>query len=244
MPLTLYWRVDGTALDAVHDYSVGDTTATANQNPSIGPAGAIIGSNGATFGDGLGDRYVLDNGATPFTTTPGVGAMGCWLRLGATPPTNGAGFLEIKNSTEDNDHVRMYLSGTDEINVNLRAVGAGQVDLTTTAADLVALIPYFALFRWNEPANYRRLEVYNANLTLRTAVENAATNYAAPLSALNRAWIGNSAGNAALYSVDNVFIADDHEEPIQSFANIISYLQYGMLLPEPQMSLYNRLRSC
>src|SRR5688500_7419965 len=108
MALNFFWRCEGTTLDGTHDFSAGDTTATATNTPAISATAAKIGSNGALFDSGS-DRYAFTPTSIISTT---AGAVGFWLQFPTAFPASGGAYVFYSQGTNSNDYIRIEtLSG-------------------------------------------------------------------------------------------------------------------------------------
>ena len=224
--VNFFWRAEGATLDNTHDYSVGDTTATLGSTAAINTDAAYIGTNGLDIPSSSDNaQFTVSNGDIINTIT---GSFGFWFRM--VTFTTASMFAAVENAQQANN-ITIARSGTDdatgrEILFRIRRSGGANVTLTTTDADLALNTWYFVLARFDEPNNDRRLEIYNTDGSLRTAVEDLATNFD-QLSALDTLYIGEIGGGATDVHIDNIFIADDYNEPLEDNMNITSWTEYG-----------------
>lgn len=222
MALSFFWRAEGLTLDATHDFTAGDNTGTVNSGALINTDAAFIGTNGLdlpTTAD-----FVFFTVSSGDLIDASEGAIGLWFRI----VTFGAGrSLFVANNTgAPNNHIRLYMTGTDELELKIRLVAGADVTLTTTAADLATATWYFVIARWNAVTEDRRIEVYNDDMSLRHAVEDLTTAFDAPTGIDVLSW-GDNLGIAGDHHQDNMFIADTYAEPLEDFSEITSFTQYG-----------------
>ena len=175
--VNFFWRAEGTTLDNTHDYSVGDQTATLNSAAAINTDAMHIGTNGLDIPSASDNaQFTVSNGDIINSAT---GSFGFWFRM--VTFTTASMFATAENAQQANN-ITIARSGTDdatgrEILFRVRRSGGANVTLTTTDADLALNTWYFLVARYDEPNNDRRLEIYNSDGSLRTAVEDLATNF-------------------------------------------------------------------
>lgn len=227
MALKFFWRCEGTTLDGTHDYSIGDTTATANGTPTISATAARIGSNGVLID--ASEWYEFDTPDTIVNRLTGSAAF--WFQCPTAFPSSGQviGFYSRGATFENSISVRM--SGTDELNLRIDSTtGPVEQSLLTTAANIAVGNWYFVVVRWDQPNNDRCIEVYDTSGTLIQKVEDTSTAYTAPTE-LNDSGgglrYGNVSGSTNTLYIDNVFVADSYAEPLQDYLTITSYVGYG-----------------
>lgn len=228
MAITFFWRCEGTTLDGTHDFSAGDTTATAANSVSITSGAARVGTNGVHV-SGLADRYEFDCASIG---TPSVGSFACSLKV----TTWGDGSMIIGMEGSNNkDHVQLFMSGTDELRLNIRRNGGTSADLTTTAADIATGTWYGIVCRWDQAANDRRIEVYNASNSLIHSVEDLSTSYDQPTDFTNTAGfkVGDIGGGNGVFDIDNVFWSQVYSETLENNLTISSYTEYGGAALDP-----------
>lgn len=222
--VNFFWRAEGTTLDPTHDFSVGDTTATLNSTAAINTDAARIGTNGLDI-PSSSDHYsfVISSGDLMH---PGTASIALWFRI----VTFGGSFFSSTLTSNPSTNITAFLSGTDdatgrEVTLRNRLAGNLNVTLSTTAADLALNTWYFLVARYDEPNNDRRIEIYNSDGSLRTAVEDLTTDFAQATGIDNLA-VGEATGATADLHLDNIFIADDYNEPLQNKMNITSWTEY------------------
>jgi hypothetical protein len=235
MALLFFWRCEGTTLDGTHDYSAGDTTATLN-------SGALINTDAARFGtNGLDIPTASDtarfNAASIINGAEGSVA----LSVRFTTFASGRSLL-MAFGTNVLDQIRIETTGTDdatgrELRVRHRttAGGAENVVIATTAADLELNVWYGVVARWDTTADSLKLEIYNSDGSLRTEVSSSSA-ITAQTDIVNLWWGEDGAGAIDMH-MDNLFIADTYEEPLEDFLDITSYTEYGAAGGDPEGSL-------
>lgn len=230
MSLTFYWRCEGTTLDETHDFSAGDATAGDLGFPaSIDNAAAIVGSNGILC-DGQFDTFIFDS--TDLFPDPSRGAIGFWVRWPTTvAPSNAARPFVARGPDSANDtiYVRTLSTGL-RLFISSAANGSVTLDVSET---LSAGEAYFVVARWDAAETYRELTIYDDELNVvGTAVDDStdfSDNVPASLEHSTGLRLGDSEGFSQTYPmhIDNVFIADAYDEPIEENALITSFTEYG-----------------
>lgn len=223
-----YWRCEGTTLDGTHDFTAGDSTAVLNSTAAINADGALVGTNGldcpssndyAQFVVSAGDIIGSSEGSLAFK-----------FRIVAHAPAQT--LFRAYNSASINSHIKVASIGTDdatgrEIEFRIRRTGGANVAISTTAADLALNTEYAALARWHETNGDMRLEIYNADGSLRTSVENLASGFQSPTS-IDTLLFGVSEGvGSPDYHLDNLMISSTYGEPLEDNLDIDSYTNYG-----------------
>lgn len=227
MPLKFFWRCEGTTLDATHDFTAGDTTAALNSAAAINTDAAKIGTNGLDIPSSADSAQFAVSAADLIDMNEF--AIGFWLRL--VDFTDGANVVKIDNSASSNMHFRVNQTGADtatgrELDFRLRFTGGSNIGFATASADLQLNEWVFVVFRCDAALNDRRFEIYNNDLTLRTANDDLTTDWDVA-TGINQLKIGDIGGTTTDYHIDNFFIADAYDEPLQDNANITSFTEYG-----------------
>lgn len=223
MALTFFWRCEGTTLDATHDLSAGDSSATAQGAVSISSSSPLVGSNSIVVG-GAGQHYRFNSGGM---LDPANGSMSGVFEI--TTFGNNATLVAIFGA-DANNFIQVNMVGTDELALRIgTATGPVSAAITTTDANLVTGQRYAYVARWHDATNYRRLEVYDTDGVLLDAVEDTATNWVAPteLNGSDRGRLGEATGNAGAFKLDNVACANTFDEPLEDNLFITSYTQYN-----------------
>ena len=244
MALRFFWRCEGTTLDGTHDYSASDTTATANGSVSIDAAAARVGSNGILVAAG-GQHYRFDNTTIGNDLTT-EGSMAFSFRVTANPA--GLSDFGVKlRGAGSNDYfqtriVNSYTGNAGQIRFVTKSsdTGGTEVSLTPSSAGnaLEDAVWYGVVVRWDQVASLRRLEIYDVDGVLIEAVDNT-SGFVAPISFTSTTGIriGEDSGFAVTAHIDNVFIADAYDEPLEDFLDITSYTEYGAAGGDPEGSL-------
>lgn len=229
--IKFFWRCEGTTLDATHDKTAGDSTATMNSLAAIAAGAAKIGSNGLDVPSSNDHaKFAVSSGDL---ISSSLGSFGFWFRI-ATFGADASLFKAI-NTAASTNRIMIVMIGTNtangrELRFNINLAGGINVNLDTTAADLDLNTWYFVVARYDEPNSDRRLEVYNEDGSLRTSVENLTTNFDVP-SGINEIDIGEAEANACSVDLDNIFIADVYGEALQDKMNITSFTEYDGAAP-------------
>lgn len=232
MAVTFFWRCETETLDATHDFSAGDTTAAANATPSISATAALVGSNGALF-DSVGDQYRF---LPTSLISPTVGSAALLFHFPTALAANIHGFFFSRGIASSNDNLRIEITATDELALVIRNATAGSVSLPTTGVNLQTATTYGVVIRWDQPNNKRRIEVYDATGTLIQAVEDLVTAFTAPAALDETVRFGDFGGMLGTCYVDNVFLADTYDEPLEDNLFITSWTEYGGVA-DPEGSL-------
>jgi len=243
MALTLFWRCEGTTLDGTHDYSAGDTTATASGGTpaSISATAVKIGTNGILC-SGTNSNMALDSASIAATAE---GAFAAWVWV--TTWVAGSSVINV-NGSNGNNRIRVVTIGTSGSgNFELRCKQAGQTErqIATTAGNLATGNWYFIVATWKSATTSATLDVYDSSGTIISgcAVSGtyASTNVPAELTTCK--WGDEGAANASSY-IDNIFwgsvIAD--AATFLTKRDITSYTEYagGSILPHA-MAHYRRM---
>lgn len=234
MALTFFWRCEGETLDATHDFTAGDNSATVQNSVSISNTAAIVGSNGILIG--AGNSHYRFDGASIVSGLRAEGAYGFWFRL--TSHT-GTPALTIIRGVSANDFYTVLTSGnwtagTGNITFQRRSsdTGGAQVSITTDSGNLAINQTYFVVVRWDQPNSLSTVEIYNSSLTLiDSATNNSAFVQPLDLNTTAGIRIGEASGTAITGWIDNFFIADSYDEPIVQNALITSYTDYDTSVP-------------
>lgn len=224
MALTFFWRAENsTTLDGTHDYSAGDTTATANNAIEFSSAQAAVGTYSILANQGV--EYYWFDSASIFSVSQG--SAGFWFRI--TSFTAGATLMDFYDASEVGSSIYVETTGTDELRMRISRVGQGVTDIATTTANIAVDTWYFCVIRWHESNQDGRIEVYNSSMALLDSNENlSVTSTHFPLNAnVDRFLLGDINNNNPNAYIDNIFVADTYSEPLEDNATITSYTQYG-----------------
>lgn len=227
---TFFWRAEGTALDGTHDFSAGDTSASAVNSVAIDAAAARVGSNGIVF-NAANERYVFDV-ASLLASPPTTGAIGYWIQWPTALAAGGAFHgAFIRDATNGGDFIVVSRLGADELRFTLDHTTNAAANLDTTAANLASGNWYFVLVRWNSSINYREIAVYDNSMALIQSVVDSSTDFStsvpSQLTGSGGVRFGDSGGTATEAWMDNIFLAITYNEPIEDNALITSYTGYG-----------------
>lgn len=222
MALTFYWRCEGTTLDGTHDYSVGDTTATLVGGAAINSTAGLFGTNGLecpTNGD-----YAEFSISSHDLLRPAEGSIALGFRI----VTWLAGCTLFRTQgTAANDHIRIEMSGTDEIAVFCRNSGTGTTTITSTDWNLSTSTTYFIIVRWHDTNNVFRAECYNSDGSARGTPVEFTSAFSTPVDLTVIRWGENVAFGTVNFHLDNLFCADTYAETLENNLTITSYTQYG-----------------
>lgn len=224
--VNFFWRAEDVTLDGTHDFSVGDTTATLISTADTVPGAAHIGTNGLDIPSSNDSaQFAISSGDL---ISPGTGAIAFWFRM---VTFTGASMFNANINATPNTNITILQNGTDdatgrEILLRNRLNGVSNVTLFTTDADLALNTWYFVVARYDEPNNDRRIEIYNEDGSLRgTPAEDLNTNFD-QATGMDTLRIGEVGGSSIDVHLDNIFIADDYNEPLEDKMNITSWTEY------------------
>lgn len=235
MALTFFWRCEGTTLDGTHDYSAGDTTATATGAVTIDAAGAKLGSNGIVTVNAT-DYYTFDSASIADIDQ---GAIGFWIQWKTAKPAAGlvTGF-SIRDAATGFQALQLQTSGTDELRFQIRNSG-GTLNLITGAANLAIDTWYFVICRWHLSSDKRAIEVYNSAGALVDSNEDLATDLSTYVpSAVDSIQLGNRSSDTNPMWMDSVMIGSTYAEPLEDYLAYTSYTQTNSDLIDQQVQFY------
>ncbi len=243
MSLTFFSRCEGATHDGTHDYSAGDTTSAAG---TYGTTQVRVGTNSAGAPDGgdFGPRY--SNGDPATIVIANEAKIGFWYY-----PTAFAQDNRIFNVRSAASYTQMVAidfrgsSGSGNLRLRILEDDGNATTLDTSGANLATGNWYFVVAAWDAAGPRRRIAVYDTSMTL--IAENTSTaSFTAPSN------LTDASGNYLVFGpfgqggtgyVDNIFVADDFDEDIESYSEITSYTEYGAAAGLPK-SLGLLLRGC
>ena len=247
MALTFFWRCETETLDGTHDYSAGDTTASGNASVALSGTAAKVGSNGILV-NAASKRYSFDPASI---ITPAGGCFGHWFNIQSSLTTGGQCFY--CRGTNSNDHVALEtVSNGQRVLLKLRHSTNGAVTLSTSSGTVTSEMStgswYFIVGRWDIASDYRRIEVYDSTLTLIQHHTDTGTDLSSyqPVDFIAgglRFGDATGWGGSTTAYIDNIFIASNYDEAIESKANITSYTEYAGSTVAPKASFYRMLRN-
>ncbi len=231
MALTLFWTAAALGIGA-NDYIFpnGPTTFENVGSPSYGAGGAIIGAAGALF-DANEQSRIYDH----LCLDPAEGAIGVWFNATA----NGSFLWSQGASWTENIGIAVNL-GTGAVAFRTKADATGDSQIVTADSVVSTGTDYFAVARWRAVTNERELAVYDIDMNL-IGSASSGSSWTLPTGLGSRLVFGSTDGNWA-GKVDSVFVSTSFDEPIEAYAKIANYAQYGESftgLPST-MSLYYR----
>ncbi len=237
MAVTFFWRCESEALDATHDYSAGDTTATANGAVGISATGAKVGSNGIVTTNAA-DYYLLDSASI---VTIDQGCFGFWIQWKTAMP--GIGLvtgMSILDSATGFQAIQVQVATVpeDELRLQIKS-GANISYLPTSAAGLSINNWYFVKCAWHLSQDKRLIAVYDSTLTLvEPATEDTSTDLSTFIpTSVDTIRIGNPSSDVNPIWMDVVMFGSSYTDPLQDYATYSSYTQFT---PTPWQQLYRR----
>jgi len=230
MALTFFWRCEGATLDHPgDDFSVGDITANL-VTATIGTGAARIGTNGLDCPTASNSAQFDSSGTVLVDRTEG--AIGFWVRANTSWPVANQWIAWADDGTGQN-YVRIGSAGSGNVRLQIgTATGPTNISLNTTGGPITTGNWFFIIGRWNHTANSRAIEVYDNAMSLDAgSTEDLITSWTLPTADLadtSRPRFGDLGGTDDDLNLDNIFIADAYDEPIEDNALIESYTQYGV----------------
>ena len=239
MAITWFSRFEGTTLSAVDDLPGTDTSVTLFGTAAINATAALVGSNGLqvlTTADNA--RVDSETGVINRLT----GSCGLCLRV-STWTAGSTVCLFVGAAFGDN--LTLYLvgaSGGGNLRFHINEGGTGDNNIVTLGNAMVTGTTYFVTFSWDQPANSRRIKVYNFGTgAVVDSREDTSTAFTAPadLVASDGLRFGEANGaGAPAYFLDNAFIGSAYTDESLFLLNraITSYTQYSSgASPDPDI---------
>jgi len=248
MALTFFWRCEGTTLDGTHDYSGGDTSATAqNGSISLTTNANRVGTYGIETTAAVLTAYQFDptdNGIFTNYTTPSsaVGSAAFSVQAPTALPqtTNVCGWM-VRSATSTTDAFRVTYDDTHGFRFWIGNDSYGDVYVRTNSISLSTATWYGIVIRWDIPSDTMKIELYNAAGSLLSSGTQQYDNSDTPSSYDLSLYVpGGSMSNTSgirLGSVtgantgnmyfDNFFFADAYDEPLENNLTITSYTNYS-----------------
>lgn len=231
MSLTFFWRCEDVNLDASHDFTLGDNTATASgAGISFDAAAARYGTTGIL--ENNNGTYLFDNSSQELANRL-TGSFGMWFRCdtGAGVPLT----IYVRGASFD-DYVALGPSGnwdtnTGDFELHGRSTDTSGIEwnIITTLGDLTVDTWYFVTGSWDQPNSLRRVRVYSDTMTLLQEVEDTSA-WIAPLTfaSTGNIRIGDNAGPTITQHIDNIFMGSEYADANAFAANatITSYTSY------------------
>ena len=231
--LSLYWRCEAASLDPTDDFTLGDNLAQANGGVSFSATAMRIGTNGILTVN-ASDWYEFAP-ASIFTTAGG--SFGAWMQYKtAVFDGNQAGPVAFRNTALSADVIAFAANATGDPGLFLQRNGGSSLTLTAAAGNMVVDTWYFLVGRVDFANNKRKIEIYNTAGTLIDSNEDLVTSLAGvQLTAMDEIRIGTPSTNANPIWVDNVFISQNYDEPIQDYMFITSITELVEVEATPLM---------
>ena len=236
MALTFFWRCEGTTLDGTHDYSAGDTSASATGSASISATAVRVGTNGVLFDGGSAAYYGFDP-ASIFSTAEGSAAF-----LFRLTRSNGGTLFAVYGTSASDKIVVQWLGNNGETTANIRLAirkstgSEGNID--TDSGNLGPNVWYGCVIRWKTATTAMAIEIYTVgdSGTTITLVDSATGTYGSgniPVDLISFR-VGETDGGANMDGhIDNVFVSNTYAEALETKLLITSYTEYagGSILP-------------
>lgn len=234
MALTFFWRCESETLDSTHDFSAGDDTASAFGTIALDSAAARVGTNGILVSN-TNTQYRF-NPASIFDRLEGSAAFS--FRLTANP--SGISSMLFVRGASFNDYLMLaavndFSAGSGTVRFVLRSTDTGGEEITVLATGngLSLNTWYGGVIRWDQANSLLRVEIYDNSGTLVASGERTEA-FVAPLDFNENAGfrIGEAAGSTMRLHIDNVFVSDSYDEPLQHNLTISSYTEYSAVIPD------------
>ena len=262
MALKFFWTCDSTTFDS-DDYSAGDSTPSVLNTVSIDGSAARVGSAGillesgtsGTYGFALGGLVtsaLMDStGSTRCTDL--VCSVGLSMYInGSKTDTTGVieGFVLQGNDTSNQFGLLTNSSGAGSLGLTLRGTGTGLATIVLTDSNVTVDAWHGIVARVDIPNDKMQLELYNASGSLVEMVDQ--TQIGSPDLAEYAPYLDSDASNglrlgkatqAHVTYIDNVFVGNAFDDPIQNYFTISSYSQYGVSGIAPKAGFYRMLRN-
>ncbi len=228
MALTFFWRFENsTTLDGTHDYSAGDTTATVNSAAAFQTATTVVnGYSGdyptASDYHSFASASIWSNAAGYINVFASAFYINTWVA--------GSMLAQFWEAAATNNHVNVSMSGTSgsgNLNLQMRISGGATTNITLTGNNIALSTLYYYIVRLNRSTGVARIELYNSAGSLIDSAETTSIPSADFPSTIDTMLVGESAGGASDFYLDNFFVADTYAEPIEDNLSITSYTQYG-----------------
>jgi hypothetical protein len=213
---TFFWRAESTTFDGTHDYSAGDNSPSAVSLVEISATASRYGTNGINTPSN-NDYYIFDSGSI-FNTTRGAVAFKVQFKAWGGDDS----IFSVYNAGAVSDQIILQTTGTDELLMRHRVNGGDNNTHETTAANLALDTWYSLVLRWDADDNIRRIEVYTDGGSLIEGL--SATDSIDAQAAFTDFTIGNGDNSMRLW-MDNIVVANDDADPVQTWVNYTSYSQ-------------------
>lgn len=224
MALTFFWRCgdpSGSTTLGGDDYSAGDTTATLT-SATLSTTRARVGTY-SLYSAGVGHNAAFSPTSIA-VPSEGSAALSIYIDNSLVEWSS---LLRLVGSGDDQISLRLNSSpNNDELILKIQRDGETDGDVVTSAANLALDTWYGIVIRWRSSDNSRAIEVYDASNSLITSASSTAS-VLFPTS-FTEIRIGDDGGGGAWQAyIDNVFIADDYDEPLEDYLDITSYTEYS-----------------
>jgi hypothetical protein len=229
MALTFFWRFQNSlTLDGTHDFTAGDSVATAVGTATFNTTQSRDGYAG--YYDGPLDNHTF---APASILVRDQGSIAFWFR--GSIWNDSAGLFRVYGTTNTDriDVAAMGSSGTGNIRVRFARDGQVALSLTTTNSNFALGNWYFVVVKWDHATDLAGVWVYdttgaaitNGNATTSSLVN--ATHY--PSTEFTIFEVGEWAGANFDCWIDNLFIGSAYDDGDAFLTNrdITSYTSYS-----------------
>jgi hypothetical protein len=219
----LFWRCEGTTLSGTDDKSTGDTTAAATGGAVISAAAERIGTNGLLLAAAAATcDFRFDPIAIVVQTSEG--AYGCWAYMAGNDIDAN---IIVYRDAGANDAIRLQIDVGNFVTFQYETGGALSEWIINWHA-LARDTWYFLIARWDVVGSRQRIEIYDTNGVLIALLQDTDALTACAISdSATGLRFGLSATITQTLHMDNVFYADDYEEPLQNNMFITSFTAYN-----------------
>jgi hypothetical protein len=232
MAIRFFWRCESLTLDPVHDFTVGaDTTATKQfGTETIGPPG-LVGENG--FIRTTDNRMRFDTNTTFLENLSNEGAI-AFIHKQSTWQ-HASSLISLRFGATYRDVIRLSQRGSDgtgivpEYGYDIAGARGFNYDLPGKfQADVV----YGIILRWRKADVRLTIEVYN-DLGELLGFKTQTFPSFIPLDETADRFDSFGIGGDGIGTMDNIFVADSYDEPLQNNLFITSYTEYTRSLQHP-----------
>jgi hypothetical protein len=155
-----------------------------------------------------------------------VGAYGCSFRLVGGPASGTLTGLPISSrGASSSDSITVSLLTSGNLEFRYRNSLSTNVTVVTTGGLIVPNTWFSFVARWDHPGQRRRIELYDDAGVLLNFNENTVTAFDAPLE-ITGVTFGKNTSTVQEAYVDNCFIGDTYDEPIQNNFHIVEFGDY------------------
>jgi len=227
--LTFFWTCESETFDAVDDYSAGDSTPTAFSNATVNSDVVFVGSNSIDTVDDTSYYHLDVTNGDIIDNAEGCMAAAFYIEENWI---DAGGVLRAYDVSASGNRYQLTLegdSGSGGLRFTTGNTGWGSVNVVTGPLGLLEGNWYIGVARWDVSNTTIKVEIYDSSGVLLGENEDAAvpSNYFPPANDIDRFVIGNEGGGGVVMHLDSVMASSNYDEPLQAYAGITSYLNFG-----------------